>query len=63
MSSSEASLDDYDSRAYSADLKKFRQMAFETQDFASNEYGGTTSEHWLIRDNLKKWIAGTWCTE
>lgn len=29
---------DYDSRAYSADLKKFRQMAFSTQDFA------TTSE-------------------
>ncbi|KAK9670002.1 hypothetical protein RND81_13G169700 [Saponaria officinalis] len=36
---------DYDSRAYSADLKKFRQMAFATQDFASSEYGGTTGEY------------------
>lgn len=38
---------DYDSRAYSADLKKFRQMAFATQDFVSSEYGGTTSEYGL----------------
>ncbi|KAL9229449.1 hypothetical protein vseg_004913 [Gypsophila vaccaria] len=39
---------DYDTRAYSADLKKFRQMAFATQDFASSEYGGgTTSEYGL----------------
>ncbi|KAL2905582.1 Proline-rich receptor-like protein kinase PERK4 [Bienertia sinuspersici] len=44
-SSSEGS--EYDTRAYSADLKKFRQMAFATQDFASSEYGGTTSEYGL----------------
>ncbi|XP_010680801.2 proline-rich receptor-like protein kinase PERK4 [Beta vulgaris subsp. vulgaris] len=46
FSSSEGS-DQYDTRAYSADLKKFRQMAFATQDFASSEYGGTTSEYGL----------------
>ncbi|XP_021729815.1 proline-rich receptor-like protein kinase PERK4 [Chenopodium quinoa] len=38
---------DYDTRAYSKDLKKFRQMALATQDFASSEYGGTTSEYGL----------------
>ena len=39
---------DYDSRQYSADLKKFRRMAFETQDFeATSEYGGVTSEYGL----------------
>jgi len=39
---------DYDSRQYSADLKKFRQMAFATQDFgATSEFGGNTSEYGL----------------
>jgi len=44
--SSDAS-SEYDTRAYTADLKKFRQVAFATQDFASSEYGGSTSDYGL----------------
>jgi len=44
--SSDAS-SEYDTRAYSADMKKFRQVAFATQDFASSEYGGSTSDYGL----------------
>ncbi|XP_074302470.1 proline-rich receptor-like protein kinase PERK15 [Silene latifolia] len=38
---------EYDTRQYNADLKKFRQMAFETQDFASKEHGGNTNDYGL----------------
>ncbi|GAB4847130.1 hypothetical protein Ancab_026139 [Ancistrocladus abbreviatus] len=38
---------DYDAGQYSADLKKFRQMAFGSQGFASNMFDGNTSEYGL----------------
>ncbi|GAB4848863.1 hypothetical protein Ancab_003657 [Ancistrocladus abbreviatus] len=36
---------DYDASQYSADLKKFRQMAFGSQQFGSNMYNGNTSDY------------------
>ncbi|XP_055827570.1 proline-rich receptor-like protein kinase PERK4 [Solanum dulcamara] len=32
----------YDTRAYNADMMKFRQMVMTSQDFNSSEYGGTS---------------------
>lgn len=32
----------YDTRAYNADMMKFRQMVMTSQEFNSSEYGGTS---------------------
>ncbi|GAB2283073.1 Proline-rich receptor-like protein kinase perk1 [Dionaea muscipula] len=47
--SSSAGSSDYDTSNYSADLKKFRQMAFGTQEWGSGMYtgDGLTSEYGL----------------
>ncbi|KAK4798471.1 hypothetical protein SAY86_030797 [Trapa natans] len=36
---------DYDTSQYKEDLKKFRKMAFASQDYGSSEYSEPTSEH------------------
>lgn len=36
---------DYDNGQYKEDMKKFRQMALDSQQYGSSEYGGTTSEY------------------
>lgn len=37
-----SSSSDYDASSYSADMKKFRKMALDSQNFASSEYGATS---------------------
>lgn len=37
-----AASDIYDTRAYNADMMKFRQMVMTSQDFNSSEYGATS---------------------
>ncbi|PKH47854.1 hypothetical protein CRG98_050417, partial [Punica granatum] len=34
---------DYDSSAYNADMKRFREVALSSQEFGSSEFGGTSS--------------------
>lgn len=34
--------DAYDTRAYDADMLKFKKMVMNSQDFNSSEYGGTS---------------------
>lgn len=36
---------DYDTRQYNEDLKKFRRMAFASQEYGSSEYSESTSEY------------------
>ncbi|XP_021741525.1 proline-rich receptor-like protein kinase PERK1 [Chenopodium quinoa] len=36
---------DYDTSQYKDDMKKFRQMALQSTEYGSSEYGGTTSEY------------------
>ncbi|KAF5197270.1 Receptor-like kinase [Thalictrum thalictroides] len=36
---------DYDTATYNADMKKFRSMALNSQEYPSSEYGGHTSDH------------------
>ena len=38
---------DYSSGQYKEDLKKFRKMALDSQELASSEYSGVTSEFGL----------------
>ncbi|XAR53340.1 Non-specific serine/threonine protein kinase [Bertholletia excelsa] len=38
---------DYDTNQYNEDIKKFRKMAFGTQDYGGSEYSGPTSEYGL----------------
>ncbi|KAH7517823.1 hypothetical protein FEM48_Zijuj09G0105200 [Ziziphus jujuba var. spinosa] len=37
-----SSSSDYDASSYSADMKKFRKMALDSQNYASSEYGATS---------------------
>lgn len=34
---------DYDTSAYNTDMKRFREVAFASQDFGSSEFGATSS--------------------
>lgn len=36
---------DYDTQAYNADMKKFRKMALQSEEFPSSEFGADTSEY------------------
>lgn len=40
---------DYDASQYNEDLKKFRKMAFPSQEYGSSEYSEPTSEYGVHR--------------